>query len=351
MEEKRKRTRVRRKNSGIKKLVFFLILLFIIIYLLVKVIVPGSVTLSRYVYSAIRNYYLTTREFYFNSDKLSLTTAQFESDNWSGVDDYEVKINMNSRKNMTEVTKVDIPYTIEYEYAAYRSNGIKYNEDKIDFSITDNQTSRAIPTFTADGSPDNQDAFAFTIKPKAGEVFENNDYVYVKITTKSTSPYVSTLVGEFKIIIGTLGKSYRIEDSEYDPYCELIITNTLDYYIVDEDIDGYAKDSTITIAEYLALSEENKEKCHSMLINLDFNPEELRLDTTSGVYLTADKTAGSPDLGYITTVDGFDYINHIMFKMEAEESKVIKFYKVDASKNYTYPNAEGTASAVSVVDS
>ena len=351
MEEKRKRTRVRRKNSGIKKLVLFLILLFIIIYIIFKVIIPGSVTLSRYVYAGIRNYYLNTREFYFNSDKLSLTTAQFESDNWSGVDEYEVKINMNSRKNLTEVTKVDIPYTIEYEYKAYRANGSEYQEDKIDFAITDNQLSRAITAYKADGSPDNQDIFAFSIKPKAGETFENNDYVYVKITAKSTSPYVSTLVGEFKIIIGTLGKSYKIEDNEYNPYCELIITNTLDYYIVDEDIDGYAKNSTITIAEYLALSKENKEKCHSMFITLDFNPEELRLDTTSGVYLTADKTVGSNELGYVTTNDGFDYINHIKFKMEAEESKVIKFYKVDASKNYTYPNANGTASVVSVLDS
>ena len=351
MEERKKRTRVRRKNSGIKKLVFFLILLFIVIYLIVKVIVPGAITLSRYVYVGIRNYYLTTREFYFNSDKLSLTTAQFESDNWSGVDEYEIKINMNSRKNFTEVTKVDIPYTIEYEYTAYRASGVAYDEEKIDFYITDNQKNRAIPAYTADGSPDNQDAFSFWIKPKAGEVFENNDYVYVKITVKSTSPYVSTLVGEFKIIIGTLGKSYKIEDNEYDPYCELIITNTLDYYIVDEDIEGYEKDSTITIAEYLELSDENKAKCHSMFITLDFNPEELRLDTTSGVYLTADKTPGSNELGYITTADGFDYINHIIFKMEAEESKVIKFYKVDASQNYTYPNVLGTASAVSVQDS
>ena len=31
---------------------------------------------------------------------------------------------------------------------------------------------------------------------------KHNDYVFVKITAKSTDPYTTTLVGEFKIIIG-----------------------------------------------------------------------------------------------------------------------------------------------------
>ena len=100
MEGKRSKTRVRRKNGGIKKLALILMLLFIIIFILVKLILPGAVSLSRYVYYAVRSYYLNTREFYFNSDKLSMETAHFESDNWSGVEEYRVTINMNSKKNI-----------------------------------------------------------------------------------------------------------------------------------------------------------------------------------------------------------------------------------------------------------
>ena len=358
MEGKRSKTRVRRKNGGIKKLALILMLLFIIIFILVKLVLPGAVSLSRYVYYAVRSYYLNTREFYFNSDKLSMETAHFESDNWSGVEEYRVTINMNSKKNINEYAKVDIDYNLEYEYAAYKSDGTKYEDDIIDFYITDmenvDEGETLSRTIFANNVSNNQDSFEFSVKPKTNANLQNNDYVYVKIKAKSTSPYVSTLVGEFKIIIGTLGMSYKIEDAEYDPYCEVIVTNTLDYYIADEEVDGIQPGFPITIAKYLELTDEEKAKCHSMIITLDFDPTVLRLDTTTGVYLTADKTN---DVEYeILETHGegngeFDYITKIRFKMEAEESRVIKFYKIDASENYTYPTTEAVDPIVSVVAS
>ena len=86
--KRRKKTRVRKKNMGFKKLIILFLLIFIIIQLLTKVIVPGAVTVSRYMYSVARGYYLNTKKFYFNSDKLSdsLNPAHFKADNWSGVD-------------------------------------------------------------------------------------------------------------------------------------------------------------------------------------------------------------------------------------------------------------------------
>lgn len=351
MEEKKK-TRVRRKNGGIKKLLLLLILLFIIIQLLIKVIVPGSISVARYVYKSIRSYYLTTREFYFNSDKLSTNVAHFESDNWSGVDEYRVTVNMNSRKNINEVSKVDINYNIEYEYGVYRSDGTKYEDDIIDFYITGMENLQEGETISRTlFARTNQDDFDFAVKPKTNAHLEDNDYVFVKITAKSTDPYTTTLVGEFKIIIGKLGMSYKIEDAEYDPYCEVIITNTLDYYIADEPVGNFEQGASLTIADYLALTDEDKAKCHSMIITLDFNPEVLRLDTTTGVYLTANKDT---DVEYQTIEnkpETYEYVNKIQFKMDAEESKVIKFYKIDASKDYTYPNGSEGSSVVSVLPS
>ncbi len=349
MKERKVKTRIRRKNGGIKKMLFLLILLFIIIYMLVKVIVPGSVTLSRYVYKSIRNYYLTSKEFYFNSDKLSSNIAHFESDNWSGVEEYRVTVNMNSRKNVSEVSKVDINYNIEYEYDVYKSDGTKYSDDIIDFYITgiENLNQGDVLSRTIFQSSNNQDSFEFSVKPKTTSNLQNNDYIYVKITATSTSPYVAELIGEFNIKIGTLGMSYKIEDKEYDPYCEVVVTNTLDYYITEEAVGIFPAGTSITINDYLGLSEAEKEKCHSMIITLAFDSSVLRLDTTAGVYIAADK---DDDLEYeiIGTDPGYEYVKQIKFKMNAEESKVIKFYKVNASENYTYPNMNNTPPVVDV---
>ena len=346
MEERKKRTRIRRKNSGIKKLILLLILLFIIIQLIIKVIVPNSVTLARYVYSAVRNYYLSSKEFYFNSDKLSENTAHFESDNWSGVDEYAVEININTRKNLNEFSKVDVNYNLQYEYGIYKSDGTKYEGDVLDFKITDmaKANSEGIISETIEWqNENNQDTIEFSVQPKI--TLENDDYVFVKITATSTSPYVTKLTGEFKIIIGSLGMSYKIEDEKYDPYCEVIVTNTLDYYIVDTAFGSYSAGDSITITEYLALDDADKEKCHSMIITLEFNPEDVRLDTTSGVYLIADY------VGY-QTINSYQYVNEIQFKMDAEESRVVKFYKVVAEDDYTYPTgADGELPIVTVTPS
>ena len=51
---------------------------------------------------------------------------------------------------------------------------------------------------------------------------------------------------------------------------------------------------------------------------------------TNSVYLKKDSIT-------TTNIDGFDYINSITFKMEPESSEVVKFYKADTTKNYTYP--------------
>ena len=334
----RKKTRIRRKNMGIKKLILFLILIFIIIQI-IRVVVPASVTFSRYVYSVIRSYYLSSKEFYFRSDKLNNTTAYFEADNWSGVDAYEITVNMNSRKNNIEVSKDDIEYDISYDYEVYHSDGKKYDnkEDLIDFYIS--KTSGVIRT-----SANNRDYFNVSITPKNNIKLNDNDYIYIKLEAHPTSPNEETLRGEFKINIGNIGMSYVVEDEAYRPYLEVRITNTLDYYIVDEAFGSHAQNSRITIAEYVALSDADKAKCHSMIITLGFDPNKIVMDTTSNIYLIADENG---DTTYVDK-NNFNYVNSIKFKIDAEESKIVKFYKIDASKNYTYPFGENTERVVNV---
>lgn len=365
MEKRRKKTRVRRKNSGIKKLIFILVVLFIIIYLFAKVIIPSSVSLARYVYTAVRSYYLNSKEFYFNSDMLSTNNAHFESDNWSGGSEYKFTLNMSSKNNINEVSMVNIDYNVEYEYGIYKSDGTRYPDNTIEFYIQGmeyleegrNIISRTI--YSTNNGGNNEDSFVFSVKPNSNtSMLESGDYVLIKIKATSTSPYVQEISGEFKIIVGKLGMSYKIEDQEHNPYCELIITNTLDYYIAEEpvtvieNIDGVTTTTTVaaggslTIKEYLSLTDADKAKCYSMKITLDFDPSVLRIDTTSGVYLVADKTT---DVTYTTDEYPYKYVKQINFDMEAEESKVIKFYKLDASQNYTYPvGIENEESAIRV---
>lgn len=353
--EKRKKVRIRRKNSGIKKLIFVLILLFIIVQIFIRVIVPGTVTLSRYVYTAIRTFYLNSKEFYFNSNKLSANIATFESDNWSGKDEYEVEINMNSKKNLQEYSTVDISYDITYEYSVYKSDGTEYvNEDGtsqasqlIDFYLLSKDKvafdlSAGYVSSTIFLSNDNEDTFYFSIIPKADAGLKDNDYVFVRITAASTSPYVSELIGEFKIKIGTLGMSYSIEDEAYNPYLEVIVTNTLDYYTVETAFDGHAVGDSVTIYEYVnELTDAERECCVSMRVNFAFDPNVVVLDTTSSIYIDADAQELQYEQIPFTKDDGtvtnYTYISNLNFKIDAEESKVIKFFKLNAGEDYTYP--------------
>ena len=341
----RKKTRIRRKNNGYRKLIMLLILLFIVIAL-IRVIIPASVTFSRYVYSKVRNYYLNSKEFYFNSDKLAVDTAYFEASNWSGVDSYEITINMNSRKNNLEMSKVDIDYRVSFEYKVFQSDGTEYNnsENMLDFTVSKDIALDGYVYSKIRQSANNKDYFDISFKPKQNVTLNNNDYVFVEVTAESLSPYKQTLVGEFKILIGNLGMSYKIEDNNYSPYLEVIVTNTLDYYTVDTAFGTHAAGSNLTIAEYNALTPTEKEKSHTMIITLDFDPTEVVIDTTTKMYLVAATNNETDD----TLINTYDYINQISFKVDAEESRVVKFYKIDASQNYTYP--QGTSTSIVTVN-
>ena len=319
------RTRIRRKNMGIKKLILLFILIFIIIQL-IRVIIPASVTLSRYIYKVVRSAFLESKAFYFNSDKLSEDTAYFEANNWSGVDEYEITITLNSRKNNLEFATTDIDYKAKFSCKVYHADGTEYpNADNlIDYTVSKTVESDGYIHGTILQSANNKDYFDIRIKPKINVTLDDDDYVYVTVSAESISPYKQELKGEFKISIGNMGMSYRIQDSEYSPYLEVIVTNTLNYYTVDTAFGEYAQDSTLTIYEYNALSAENKAKCHSMRITMSFDPDEVVMDTTTGMYLIAAENHQTTD----TTKNNYTYIDSITFDIDAEESKSVKFYKL-----------------------
>lgn len=273
-------------------------------------IISFIVIFGRYLTNNVNDFFVRSKEFYFYSDKLEEDTAVFQVDNWSGVDDYVITVNMNSRKNNLKVASYDIGYTISY-------------------TCSDNAICQLSKTEGIIYSNNNSDYFNLTITPN--RQIETGDKVVVEIEAKSTAKYQKTLKGKFTLVVGKEKLSYQITDKPQNPYMELSLTNTLSYYIVNEAFGNYSVNNKIDIDTYLALTEENKAKCSSAIVTITFNPEQVLLDITNESYSKAKNIE-------TTTVNGKTYINKFTILIDAISSTDLRFYKVDVSKDYTYPN-------------
>ena len=298
----------KKKNKYLRRQIIILISL--VICILSFVVIFG-----RYLTNNIKNFFVKSEEFYFYSDKLSENTSIYEIDNWSGVDDYVITINMNSAKNNIEAATYDIGYSVSYECT---DNAI----------CTLNKTAGIISQST------NTDFFNITITPNMQ--LETGDKVIVEIEATSTAQYKKTLKGRFTLVVGKEKLSYQITDKSQNPYMELSITNTLSYYIVDQAFSNYTAGQKIDIDTYLALTDEEKKKCYSSIVTIKFNPTEILFDVTNNAYGDATNIK-------TTTIDGKTYINEITIPIDAVSSRDLRFYKVDVSKDYTYPNESNTS--------
>jgi hypothetical protein len=285
----------------------------IILLILLPLFLIGT-TAGRYVYVGIRDFYLASKNFYFNSDKLNNPIARYQVDNWSAVEDYPIIFNMNSYANNKKFAKSDITYTVSYQCSSNLSCQIS-------------GTYGTIPASTHTNS------FTITLHPEVQ--FQDGDEAWLEVTATSTSPYRKTITGRFVLKVGKMGIYYEIVDKANQPYFDLNITNTLDYYVVKTAFDGRTVGSKIDIDTYLGLSDANKAKCASTIIDLTFNPNIVLLDMTNVNYLNS--TAHTT-----TTINNYNYINGLTFKVDALSSTVVRFYKQDATANYTYPFVTNT---------
>ena len=267
------------------------------------------ITAGRYLYVEIRDFYLTSKNFYFNSDKLDNPIARYQIDNWSAADDYPIIFNMNSYANNEKYANSNITYTVSYRCS---SNLLC-------------QISGDYGTIYANR---HTDSFTITLTPNA--TFQDGDEAWLEVTANATSPYEKTISGRFVLKVGKMGIFYEIVDKANQPYFDLNITNTLDYYTVRTAFDNYAVGDRIDISTYLGFSAAQKAKCASTVMDLAFDPHDVLLDMTNSNYLKADSTT-------TTTINNYDYINRLVFKVDALSSTVVRFYKVDATQNYTYP--------------
>ncbi len=303
---KKEKTKIKNKYTMLRLLL--VILIFIILAFLIS-------AFGRYVTNSVNNFFMRSKEFYFNSDKLKENTAVYQVDNWSGIDDYTIVVNMNSRKNNLQATTYDIGYNITYSCS---DNAICELE----------KTSGTIPSDT------NSDSFYLRITPN--RQLEVGDKVEVEITASSTAQYKKTLKGKFTLVVGKERLSYEITDSVQSPYMQLRLTNTLTYYIVEQAFDSYTVGQKIDSDTYRALSDTNKAKCYSSIVTLSFDPTVVLIDTTNEIVENAITTTK-------TTINGKDYINSITIKIDAISSQDIRFYKLNIANDYTYPKGNNTS--------
>ena len=291
--------------------------------LIIVLFVVGSITLlflikpsfARYIYNGIKNYYYESQRFYFNCDKLSEDNAIFQLDNWDGVNSFNVTYNMNSFKNNFIASESNITYNITYNCS-----------DNVTCTI--NKQTGLIPSTT------HEDYFIVNITPNVA--LHEGDSVSLSVSVSSTAPYTKTLTGVVRLNVGVPGITWEIEDKANRPYLDLKITNTLNYYRVVNAFGSYSSGDVIEEEVYNSLSSADKEKCTSALIRLTFNPNVILLDITSDFY----------DNAYSNTtqlIDGKEYVNGITFGIDPINSIIIRFYKVEASNNYTYPFVNPTS--------
>ena len=267
----------RRKRKKTNRIILLLIVLVVLIFL-----VPIMTSLSKYIYNAVHDYYLGSKGFYFNSDKLSANHSEFEiANNWSGAETYTITINLNSKKNDLVFAETDIDYVINYTHS-----------DNIECSIS--KTNGTIKGSASGGI--NEDYFIITINPAGGVGLPNGAQTWVEVEVTSTAPYESTLSGKLYVGVGSEDISYEIMDVPGNPYLEVNITNSLD---TDEDV------------------------------TLEFNPNIILLDMTSSFRLNATATTTQQ-------INGYDYINSVTSLVKSLETTTIRFYKVDPSQDYTY---------------
>lgn len=272
-------------------------------------------TAGRFVYDEIKKNFFLTQDFYFNSDKLKEVQANYTINNYNGVDAYDIVINVDSIKNNLVKSSHDISYNISYSCTSNancgtsKSSGTIYSTTGTDF-------------FTISASPKN--------------TMSSGQFIEIEISVEATSPYQKSLSAKFKLVVGNYGLSYEISDAVSNPYLELKVTNTLDYYKVLQSFGSYTAGDQIDIDTYLGLSDLQKSYCASAIINLSFSPLNVLYDNVSDISDSITNISTTP-------IGGNQYVNALSFKIDAISSMIVRFYKVNANNNYTYPIVNPTS--------
>lgn len=248
---------------------------------------------GRYIYNNIRESYFTARQFYFSSDILTVSRAEYQYDNWGGLDVYPIEIELYSYNN--QVSKLD--YDLDYTVTCSTSD-----TDKIRCAVNsydEDATTTATGTIYATTNTSKVTVFVTPLTE-----MRENETVKVLVSASTEVPYQKTISCEFTLKIqNQSGVNYSIEDVANQDYAVLKLVNTSDI---------------------------------ATQVTLEFDPSVLRLDMNDEIYLN------NTDLA-VSTIDGNQYVKKVVFSLNGQNSKNVKFYKVDKTQNYSYPGVQTTS--------
>ncbi len=276
-----------------------------------------SAVFGRYIRNFIYNYILETKAFYFNSTVLSVNGKNYSISNWDGVNAYTLTIDINNRKNENKHTQFDISYNISYSCPS-----------TVNCVLSKQSGVLPAESYT--------DTYQLTVTPITP--FHENESVTVSTSVTSSSPYQKTMSANYTIGVTTSRFSYEIKDSPNSKFLKIIFTNSVSFYKVSEAFGSYAVGDLIGLYDYNNLTKDQKEKCYSAIVTVNYDPSKLFVDMTNDNYLNHLSTNYQE-----TTIDGHQWVSQFSFKVNASSSSEIIFYKDDITQNYTYPIVNNTS--------
>lgn len=270
------------------------------ISLITVVMILGSflvINYSRYVKDIVQLYYLRTKNFYFNSDKLTIHGKNYTIYPWEGTLDYDITINMNSMLNSLKTTDSTILYDVTFNC-----------DSRVTCYIGSPGTTLSHRSLSE--TSDYMDTFKITVSPNT--TLHDDDEIEVEIIATSTSPYVEELKATFTLKVGNYGLNYKIEDQVGRIYFDSIVTNTLDNETALVEL------SITNLAD----------------VSIDMSNDILTIIESDGNNNTNATTA---------TYDGHSYIKTITFTMVPKSSMLVRYYKANPANNY---ESDGTGSPI-----
>lgn len=271
-----------------------------------KFLYNGVTTYAKYISESIWDYFLKSKEFYFESDYLNFEGQDNVNNIWDG---NSVKFSVRNNLNQKLITDYDITYEVKCEvigdeslHTSCKLNGTdsdQLNGTLSKIEICKNKTNDEVDTSKFEKSDCELGGYEWEKQVSLNEIYvdvvlTDENYkledITIKITATSTEPYKKVIVGNFILhkpqdIEGRLIPDIKI----YELYSILTITNTF------EDT-----------------------KC----MKLSWNPDKMVIDLNSESYSSYSKNEN-------------DYINEIKFNLTSGKSKSYIFYKKDKEEEYS----------------
>ena len=249
---------------------------------------------GRYFYNSVREAYFTSKQFFFTSDLLTLDNQTYTYENWGGIDVYEINVDLYSYAN----TLLRLDYDLDYEISCESLDPTKI-QCNINSTSGPTKTTGTIYHTEQDSHAANVSQVKIYVTPLVQ--INKGETVTVAISAKTQEPYIKEISCEVTL---------KVKEQT---------TNTF-------EIDDVAN------RNYAMLKISNVEDSSSQ-VTLEFDPSKVRLDLNDEIYVNRISEV-------TTTINGSEYVKKVVFNMEKESVKNVKFYKGDISKDYTYPAGE-----------